>query len=162
MAYQKLQTGGALKVHPSATVMIPDPSTKVLSGTTTATTANKLVDGGATFASAGIQKNAIVYNTTDTTAAYVTAIDSDTTLSLSVDIIATGENYVIYNRESNGCVLYVGTAGNVTVQMASDKDLKPSDNPEITYLNVANASFMPIQVVRVDNSTTATDIIALW
>ena len=79
-----------------------------------------------------------------------------------VDIMANAENYVIYNRESNGCVLYVGTAGNVTVQMASDKDLKPSDNPEITYLNVANASFMPIQVVRVDNSTTATDIIALW
>ena len=49
MAYQKLQVGSGLKVAPSATVMIPDPSSKVLSGAASATTANKLVVGTATF-----------------------------------------------------------------------------------------------------------------
>ena len=162
MADQKLQTSEALAVIPSATVMIPDPSTKVLSGTTTATTANKLVVSGASFLSDGILTNAIVYNTTDNTAAYVTAIDSDTTLSLSVDIMANAENFVIYNRPTNGCILYVGTAGDLTVQMATDKDVPPATVTEVTLKNVANASFLPTQVVRVDNTSTATDIIALW
>ena len=162
MAYQKLQVGSGLKVAPSATVMIPDPSSKVLSGTATATTADKLVVGTATFLSAGIQINAIVYNTTDNTAAYVTAIDSDTELSLSVDIMANTEDFVIYNRPTNGCILYVGTAGDLTVQMAADKDVPPATVTEVTFKNVANASFLPTQVVRVDNSSVATNIIALW
>ena len=162
MAYQKLQVGSGLKVAPSATVMIPDPSSKVLSGAASATTANKLVVGTATFLSDGIQINAIVYNTTDNTGAYVTAIDSDTTLSLSVDIMANTENFVIYNRPTNGCILYVGTAGDLTVQMATDKDVPPATVTEVTFKNIANASFLPTQVVRVDNSSVATNIIALW
>ena len=162
MAYQKLQVGSGLKVAPSATVMIPDPSSKVLSGAATSTTADKLVVSTATFLSAGIQINAIVYNTTDNTAAYVTAIDSDTELSLSVDIMANTEDFVIYNRPTNGCILYVGTAGHLTVQMATDKDVPPTSVTEITLKNVANASFLPTQVVRVDNTSTAADIIALW
>tara|TARA_R100001086_G_scaffold101726_1_gene51033 strand:+ start:2894 stop:3382 length:489 start_codon:yes stop_codon:yes gene_type:complete len=162
MAYQKLQVGSGLKVIPSASVMIPDPSSKVLSGTTDASLANKLVLSTATFLSDGIQTNAIVYNTTDNTAAYVTAIDSDTTLSLSVDIMDTAENFVIYNRPTNGCILYVGTAGDLTVQMANDKDVPPATVTEVTFKNVANASFLPVQVVRVDSSSVATNIIALW
>ena len=108
MAYQKLQVSQALKVAPSDTVHIPDPSTKVISGTTDATTANKLELSTATFLTDGIQTNAIVYNTTDNTAAYVTAIDSDTVLSVSVDIFATGEDFVIYNEATIGAVLYIG------------------------------------------------------
>ena len=64
MAYQKLQTSSGLAVIKSATVPIPDPSTEVLSGTADFSVAGTLTDVGTTFTSAGIQKNAIVYNTT--------------------------------------------------------------------------------------------------
>lgn len=63
--------------------------------TTDGTTANKLVDSGADFSGDGVQAGMIVYNTTDSTEATVTAVDSGTTLSLSSDIFTSGENYVI-------------------------------------------------------------------
>jgi len=58
----------------------------------------------------------IVYNTTDTTAATVTAVDSDTTLSISEDIMAASETYTIYRGQPGACVLYVGQTGNLKVQ----------------------------------------------
>tara|TARA_R100000742_G_C4278574_1_gene101602 strand:+ start:2331 stop:3887 length:1557 start_codon:yes stop_codon:yes gene_type:complete len=64
-------------------------------GTTSATTSNKLVDSTQNFNST-VQVGSYVKNTTDNTTASVTAIDSDTTLSLSADIMASGENYIIY------------------------------------------------------------------
>jgi hypothetical protein len=64
------------------------------SGTTTATTANKLVDGTQNFTST-VRVGDLVSNTTDSTTATVTAVDSDTTLSLSADIMTSGENYQI-------------------------------------------------------------------
>jgi hypothetical protein len=65
------------------------------SGTTDDTTANKLVEGGQNFETT-IEVGYVVWNTTDDTFAYVTAVDSDTTLSLSADIMITGEAYTIY------------------------------------------------------------------
>jgi hypothetical protein len=65
------------------------------SGTASATTANKLVEAGQNF-NTTVVAGYVVYNTTDLTFAYVTAVDSDTTLSLSADIMASGEGYTIY------------------------------------------------------------------
>lgn len=65
------------------------------SGTTTSTTANKLVDSAQNFETT-IDVGMIVKNTTDDTFAYVTAVDSNTTLSLSSDIMTSGEAYTIY------------------------------------------------------------------
>ena len=57
-------------------------------------------------------------------------------------------------------------AGDLTVQMATKNGnttlAAQSANHELTYKNIANGSFLPIQVVRVAATTTATDIIALW
>ena len=64
------------------------------SGTTTATTANKLVDATQNFLTT-VRIGDIVKNTTDSTSATVTAIDSNTILSISADIMASGENYQI-------------------------------------------------------------------
>lgn len=64
-------------------------------GTTSATTSNKLVDSTQNFTST-VQVGSFVKNTTDNTTASVTAIDSDTTLTLDADIMANGENYIIY------------------------------------------------------------------
>ena len=64
------------------------------SGTTTATTANKLVDSGQNFTST-VRVGDLVKNTTDSTTATVTAVDSDTTLSLSADIMVLDDAYQI-------------------------------------------------------------------
>jgi len=161
MAYQKLQTSAALDVIPSNTVPIPDRATKVLDGTADFSVAGTLTDVGTTFLSAGIQKNAIVYNITDQKAYFVLDVTDD--LNLSITSIAGGSaaaKYYIYNAPTNGCVLYVGTGGTVAVQFS-----EPTDNAfgESLFKNVPDASFLPIQAVRVDDTqTTASDIIALW
>ena len=66
-------------------------------GTTTSTTANKLVDSTQNFNTTA-QVGSFVKNTTDNTTASVTAIDSDSTLSLSADIMASGENYILFAK----------------------------------------------------------------
>ena len=162
MAYQKLQVSDGLAVIPSATVNIPDPSTEMVTSTTDGTTANKLVDSTQDFIAMGVKTGMIVYNTTDTPAAYVTAVDDANTLSISVDVMATAEAYSIYGSATDGCVLYVGVAGDLVAVLATDKDIAPASQKELTFKNLPNASFLPTQVVRVDDTTTATDIIALW
>jgi hypothetical protein len=65
----------------------------IFTGSATSTTADKLVNSGATFTSATVGKT--VYNTTDNTWTTVTALDSTTQLSLTDDIMASGEAYII-------------------------------------------------------------------
>jgi len=67
-------------------------------GTTTSTTSNKLVDSGATFITDGVLVGSWVKNTTDTSFAYVTAVDSEIQLSLSGDIMTSEEAYTIYKN----------------------------------------------------------------
>ena len=68
-------------------------------GTTTSTTANKLVDSVKQFSST-VEVGDLVYNTTDNTIALVSAVDSNTTLSLDTDIIVSGEGYKIFSKTS--------------------------------------------------------------
>ena len=70
-----------------------DPFAVLADSAATATTANKLVDSGATFVTDGVAVGDAVYNDTDDTIALVTAVDSETTLSLSADIMANLEDY---------------------------------------------------------------------
>ncbi len=59
------------------------------------------------------------------------------------------------NGDVEGCVLYVGTGGILRVLTAAGDD--------ITFTNIANGTFFPVQVVRVfASTTTANNIIALW
>lgn len=154
MAYQKLQAGKALEIHPSDTASIPNTPLVSDSGTTSATTANKLVETGQNFTST-VRVGDIVYNTTDTTAATVTAVDSDTTLSLSEDIMESGDFYTIYRGQPGACVLYVGNLGDVKV--------KTSGGDIVTFQNLSNGQFVPVQVSKVfATGTTATGLIALW
>jgi hypothetical protein len=68
------------------------------SGTTDGTTANKLVRGQ-NF-NTTVSPGNLVHNTTDDTFAYVTAVDSATTLSLDADIMVSGEAFIIYSIPS--------------------------------------------------------------
>lgn len=66
-------------------------------GTATATTANALVDTTESqFVSGDTDK--VIFNTTDNTWAIVTAYVSTSQLTLSKDIMASGEGYEIYNK----------------------------------------------------------------
>ena len=56
--------------------------------------------------------------------------------------------------KARGAALYVGTGGDVSVW---------DGNNSVVLKNVANSQFLPINVLRVnDTGTTATDIVALW
>jgi len=153
MAYQKLQVGTGVAVIKSDTVDIPNVSGPSQSGTADGTTANKLVDSTASFTS-NLQ-GYIVYNTTDNTAAYVIGVDDANTLSLSANIMASGEAYVLYADTNPGCVLYTGTGGNIRVLTSSGADL--------TFAGTVAGTFLPVQVKRVfATGTAATNILALW
>lgn len=56
---------------------------------------------------------------------------------------------------NNGCVLYVGTKGNIKVMTVG--------GDEVTFTNIQDGSFIPVQVLKVfSTGTTASNIIALW
>lgn len=58
-------------------------------------------------------------------------------------------------RGNNGCVLYVGSTGNLKVLTAG--------GDEILFSGILSGSFLPVQVLRVyATGTTATGVIALW
>ncbi len=57
--------------------------------------------------------------------------------------------------KNNGCVLFVGGAGNIKV--------KTIGGDEVTFNGINTGSFIPVQVVRVfATGTSATNILALW
>ena len=101
-----------MSVVKSDTIEIPNPAVESISSAATGTTSNKLVDSAGDFINRNIRVGDIVYNTTDSTVATVSAIDSATVLSISADIMANTETYRIFRPDANqGCVLYVGGAG---------------------------------------------------
>mgnify|MGYP003637657644 FL=1 len=174
MAYQKLQVSSALNVIPGF-VKIPDPNTVVVLDTATNQTLgtgnfgalNTLTTVGTKFTEAGILPGAIIYNTTSLLAYYVVSVDSDTQLTLSFGSAGgAADKYSIYTQATKGCILYIGKAGNVSVQMAEmNGNYTAATAPLdyfITFNNIAQGSFMPTQVVLVGKNTTAADIIALW
>jgi hypothetical protein len=56
---------------------------------------------------------------------------------------------------NNGCVLYVGNKGNLKVMTVG--------GDEVTFTNIQDGSFIPVQVLRVfATGTTASNIVALW
>ena len=84
------------RVRPTDRVTVQvadDPYGVLVDSAATGTTANKLVDSGATFVTDGVAVGDAVYNDTDDTLALVTAVDSETQLSLSADIMANLEEY---------------------------------------------------------------------
>ena len=182
MAYQKLQAREALAVIPDASVPIPDPNTAINLISTTvaaidgvtrievdASTGSVLTGTNTKFTEMNIPVGAIVYNSTPATPEcyFVVSVDSDTQITVSKAVGGGSSDAItIYTNPTIGCALYIGTGGDVTVQMAeingnSTTTASPA-NAEVTYKNVGNAGLLPIQVRRVDNTTTASDIVAMW
>lgn len=56
---------------------------------------------------------------------------------------------------NNGCVLYIGGAGNLRVTTIGGDD--------VSFTGILAGSFLPVQVVKVwADGTSATNIVALW
>ncbi len=98
-------------------------------GTATSTTANKLVDSQGQFLSTDVGK--VIYNTTDHTWATVSAYDSATTLSLTGNIMVSGEGYEMFNE---GCrsnkEVYIG---DVTDYIGEDHGVLQDDRHATEY-----------------------------
>lgn len=88
-------SGTSQTIYFDAIKWLPDFATTALTGTTTSTVAGKLVDSGKTFITTGVRIGDVVQNTVSGAFATVTAVDSQTTLTLSADIIITGQTYSI-------------------------------------------------------------------
>jgi len=97
-------------------------------------------------------------NTTVSEATFVTSIVSETELVVSTIGTMAGTNAItIYtDPEANlGCILYIGTAGNVRVLTASGQD--------VTYIGLGASSWLPVQIIKLfATSTTATNMVVNW
>lgn len=181
MAYPKItvNTGLSLEVIASDTLPIPYPGLSTLSGTNGTTQNDKLVDANQTFITDGVSVGDIVYNTTDNTTATVTAVDSEILLSLSANIMATGEAYVIYlggpaqqqyPKSAEGCLLYVGsnvTKGSMTVATSFvDVKVKTTAGSIVTFSNFPVGEYLPVQVVQLfatgTDTAAANNCLAIW
>lgn len=78
-------------VNPRTSV---NPAVTKISSTTTSQSAYKLIDSGQTFTKT-VSVGDTINNTTDSTSTTISAIDSDTQLTVKADIFDTGENYTI-------------------------------------------------------------------
>lgn len=67
----------------------------LISSTTDGTTTDHLIDSTETFVTKGVAIGDTIKNTTDTTYALVTAVNSETDLTLDTDIMVSGETYLI-------------------------------------------------------------------
>jgi len=154
------QPTNAVVVIPDDSVNIPNPGI-IISGTNTGA-GTTLTDVGKGFTNAetnpkgfNINGGDVVYDSTGTIAEIRDVVDSSNIELLSA--IAAG-TYDIYKGnqqfQSPGYSLFVGTAGDVRVLTVGGET--------VTLSNVANASFIPLQVQRVyATGTTAADIIAM-
>jgi hypothetical protein len=154
MAYLKLQGSRALNVIPSDTIGIPKVNQLDSIGTTTATSASKLVDSAALFTKS-VSVGGVVVNNTNGSIATIISVDSDTQLTLSSDIISSGQSYSIYAaQEQGGCALHISTGGTVKLE---------TPGGDVINLTATSGSFLPIQAVKVfATGTSATGIVAIW
>lgn len=161
MANVRIQPSRALTVIKSDNADIPYPAVAT-SGTTTAAGVNQLIDAGKNFPALQIYPGNIVYNIA--TGASATIIDvspaTPTVLTLNANIFIGAQAYIIYQSspmaggQNTGCVLYVGTGGDVKVTTAG--------NDVVTFVGIQNGSFLPVQVVKVWNIGASANILALW
>jgi hypothetical protein len=159
MAYQKLNTSKAWSVTPSDNAPIPQIMVKDGGGTVTAQTATTVTDNLVDFDKLGVKIGMILVNTTTNASAIINGLQGATkvkdTLRVNANVFVVGNEYQIYGGQNNGCLLYVGGAGNVEVKTAG--------GDKVNFSNVAEGFVLPVNVIQVfATDTTATNIVALW
>ena len=108
-------------------------STREISGTTTSTSTNKLVDSSASFDGNIIFPEDDVRNDTDATTANVDGVDSSTQIDLDSDIFTSGEDYTITTKKSHhaGYLAHTGVSAGgsyiYTIANGSNPDYNIND-----------------------------------
>jgi hypothetical protein len=135
---------------------LPFPQKIVTSTNTLTAILPLLLDSNVDFRALNVQAGDIVYNTTANLAATVEVVLNQNALQLNTQIFTSiGDTYTLYNgANKDGAVLYVGGAGNLTIQTEAGDD--------ITLVGVLKGTFIPVYTRKVYASTTATNIVALW
>jgi len=110
-------------VGATKTLVLNDADTAAVDGTlidstTTSATTNKLNDSGGGF-SGVVQIGMIAFNDTDATETTVTAIDSDTVLSVADDIFANAEDYRISDPVVGDNIFLQNVRGDTSIDYAS-------------------------------------------
>jgi len=156
MSTQKLQVGRALQVIPSDNCDVPFPAATT-TGSNTSVVANRLVDSTKDFIALNVSPGDIVYNTSSSLAATVVRVVSATTIELNANIFATSPlSYTLYAEGNNdGCVLFVGTAGNLTIETVG--------GDTVTFVGISGGQFIPVHIKKVlSGGTIAGGLIAMW
>ena len=149
----------AIDVIPSDTINIPEPGS-VVSGNSS-TNGTTLTDASATFLADSISGGDVVY--TGTEIHEILSVEDGQTITLKTAVVAAAPySYKIYKGNGgaltegqDGYSLFVGTGGDLTVLPVG------TGQDEVTLKNVADNSYVPLQVQRVLATTTAADILAL-
>jgi len=146
-----------------------------ITGTTTSDTTDKLIDSGALFitGTTPISENDLVFNTNTNLSAKVVSVDSDTQLTLSVDIFPTGSSpigYKIYKKITERVELLKSLRPNITFNIAdiAKPDQRKSDYSKTITLpgsKKLNQVFENIFEVNIDlqtfNPNLKTDVLYL-
>lgn len=125
---------------------------QVSTGTTTSTSAGKLVDSGASFDTDGTKAGMMAYNTTDGTTSIISAVDSATTLSMVSDVFTSGENYSIgpsFVPDGANTCTWLGGQFIVDGGDNSDQFYTSPDGVSWDALDFASAESNPDGLVRV-------------
>ena len=125
----------------------------VASGTTTSASTRKLIDSGGGLLLT-VHKDDWVYNTTDETYAYVESVDSDTQLTLSKDIMGSGDTYQV----SDGFVQDVRPDGTAF----PDISFAQSDKPVIEGIESLSSIDYTNTGTEIDNNTLVCKRGARW
>tara|TARA_R110002153_G_scaffold238589_1_gene392951 strand:- start:192 stop:662 length:471 start_codon:yes stop_codon:yes gene_type:complete len=156
MANLKLNVFRNMVIVPSDTIDIPAIANEAYpASSATSAVVNKLVDSTQFFTTNGIKVGDIIQNHTTETKATVTAIDNDTTLSISADIMnAVNDSYSIYTDVTLGCVFYVGVAGDIKYTTSGG---------DTVVMKAATVGWHPVNVTKVfSTGTTAESLLAGW
>ena len=138
---------------------------ETFTGTTTATTSNKLV-----FATGGFTARqhslvgATVTNTTDSTSTTISAVDSNTTLSVASNIFTNGENFSIAHKYvrfyKNNAQLLTGGNPYAIVSPYGTADLDALNfTQSADILFIAHPSYQPRQLIRSGDTSWAFDYV---
>jgi hypothetical protein len=162
MQANKTQYGRALAIIPSETVPIPNIATEVVRATTTDESTNRLICDTVNFIDLNVNQMSILYNLTQLTSTFVVSVLNENGLNLADDIMATGDEFVIYNEaDIAGCALYIPVKevpANVTVKTVG------GDVVTFYRLLVGN-TILPMNVSMVMSATgiqSDQQILGLW
>jgi hypothetical protein len=169
MAANKIQGQQALNIFPSESANIPYPVITHTGVSGTVSSMKLISSAGDPFTDPNtiVYAGDIIVNTTTGKSCTVLTVDSGSQLSLNANLFQTaGQNYIIYSASSvlnlqdanNGCVLYIGSTGDVMVDTVAGS----TATRKVLFTSVP-VGFFPIQVTKVyEEGTTASKIVAIW